>query len=153
MPLRSSTITLIVACMFVMLASAAYAKTATGTDGDDRIVGTERADNLSGGAGRDTIEGLDGRDEIYGGTGGDKGLSGSRGEDEIYGRGGDDYLEGGRDADLLRGGNADDTIVASFDRGGVDRIFCGDGRDEVFADEDDVVDKASCERVMIGAIP
>ena len=162
MPLRSSTIVLIVSCVFVILAGPALAKTADGTDGDDRLIGTNGSDTLSGGKGEDAIRGLQGDAELNGGIGDDggafterggKGLFGGSGSDELRARGGNDTLEGGAGADLLRGGNGDDTIVESGDGAGKDRVYCGRGRDEVFADEGDVVDEESCERVLIGAVP
>ena len=145
-----------------LLAAPALAKTLDGTDGDDRLIGTAGADDLSGGKGEDALRGLQGDDELNGGIGDDggafterggKGLFGGKGSDELRARGGDDTLQGDEGADLLRGGNGNDTVVESGDGAGKDRIYCGRGRDEVFADEADVVDEGSCERVLIGATP
>jgi Ca2+-binding RTX toxin-like protein len=141
--------------------SLAQAKVVLGGPDDDRIVGTEEDDTLIGGPGEDSIRGLQGEDELFGGTGDDsggyverggKGLFGGRGADKLYGNGGGDDLTGGEGADLLRGGNGDDTVYDSYDGPDRDRIFCGEGRDWVFADEEDFVDEESCEKILRGAI-
>jgi Ca2+-binding RTX toxin-like protein len=80
------------------------------------------------------------------GTDGSNTLIGTRQDDVIRGLGGGDTIEGRGDKDALFGGAGRDVIRARD--GERDRIDCGPGHDEVFADPDneDAV-AADCEVV------
>jgi Ca2+-binding RTX toxin-like protein len=106
------------------MATAAHAKIITGTNQDDKLVGT---------ANQDQINGIHGDDIIFG-KGSTDDLSGGRGSDKIYGGARLDDITGGRGYDTLYGGRGYD-VLHSYD-GGVDRVVCGPGSDEVFADYD-----------------
>ncbi len=101
----------------LVLASAAGARTISGTPGRDVLLGTARADQIDG----------------------------KSGADRIFGRGGADVLVGGPGADLLDGGPGADRIAAEYD-GGRDTVRCGAGADVVTADPLDRV-AADCELV------
>jgi hypothetical protein len=101
----------------LVLASAADARTISGTSGRDVLLGTPHADRLDG-------------------------LGGA---DRIFGRGGPDVLVGGPGADLLDGGPGADRIAAEYD-GSRDTIRCGGGSDVVNADPLDRV-ATDCELV------
>ncbi len=101
----------------LVLASAAGARSISGTQGKDFLLGTARADRIDGKAGAD----------------------------RIFGRGGPDVLIGGAGADLLDGGPGADRIAAEYD-GARDTIRCGAGADVVNADPLDRV-ASDCELV------
>lgn len=162
---RSATL-VIFACLVALVMSlclpvVADAKDSDGTDGDDRMNGTERSDMMAAGKGRDTVRGLQGDDELYGGIGDDngktergfRGIYGGMGKDTLYGRGGNDILDGGDGEDRIRGGNGNDRLIGHGDNSRTDRIFCGDGNDEVLAGIGDAVDKESCENIRRGVAP
>jgi hypothetical protein len=109
---------LIATLLLGALAGVASAATITGTDRGDRLRGTKGADAIYGRAGGDLVEG---------GAGGD-------------------LLHGGPGRDTLVGGAGADRIAAALDAAG-DGIRCGDGRDLVNAELDDVV-AADCELVV-----
>ncbi|MFL5962931.1 MAG: hypothetical protein ACJ757_08590 [Gaiellaceae bacterium] len=116
-----------------------------GDAGDDTIrLGSGSDDLAFGGAGRDLLDGGDGPDGLYGGPGSDRLLGGS-GDDELRGEAGDDVITGGPGNDTLVGGAGDD-VVNAVD-GSRDNIRCGVGRDLVFADGRDRVDR-DCERIV-----
>jgi Ca2+-binding RTX toxin-like protein len=102
---------LMLACVVMSMAlllvgGMALAANFRGTDGPDEISGTKRADAIRG-------------------LGGDDRLSGGSGADEIYGGGG---------SDKINGNNGDDRIMAAD--GKRDTIYCGSGKDYVYADYD-----------------
>jgi hypothetical protein len=97
----------VVAVLSVLLAGVAWAKTITGTSGNDVLVGTSRGD---------TIRGLQGTDRIDGGAGPDV-LQGNENDDRLVGGPGDDVLGGGRGEDALCGGAGDDGLKESLIRG------------------------------------
>ncbi len=79
------------------------------------ILGTDKHDYLYGKDGDDVIRGLGAKDDLYGGSGNDK----------IY------------------GGDGNDSLAAKD--GQRDKLYCGKGKDEYFADKNDYV-SSSCEK-------
>lgn len=137
-------------------------------DYGDWIVGREGNDKIYGRGGDDRerefgggLEGGDGDDVIRGGDGDDS-LFGDRGTDRVFGGRGTDLVTGETHnfvgpapGDLLTGGPGDDFLRARD--GQKDRVYCGTGVDESFADDSkksgpndagirDYVDD-SCEKV------
>jgi len=116
-----------------------------GQAGDDEIRGLGANDYLSGG---------DGKDVLYGGPGEDR-IDGGKGEDVIYGGDGNDVskevpgnrpgpgMDGGPDEDMTYGGDGNDSLAAK--EGERERLYCGKGKDEYFADKNDYV-SSSCEK-------
>jgi RTX calcium-binding nonapeptide repeat (4 copies) len=100
-----------------------------GTDGRDKLNGQDGDDELHGLGKKDTLMGAMGSDVIYGGDGND---------DVLWG----DLSRKGAGEDVIYGGDGNDTI--NSDDGNRDKINCGKGRDEYFADRHDYVD-SSCE--------
>ena len=104
--------------------------------------------NLSAPSGEDKILGGDGPDCVFGGTGDDT-LYGGDGSDliglfciEFISDTGNDVMYGDRSIDF----------IISVDRNGRperDVVFCGSGRDEVFADRLDRI-AGGCEKVSRG---
>jgi hypothetical protein len=142
-----------------------------GHDGDDRLWPGGGNDFLSGEAGHDvaryddytqpvkvTLNNVaddgsagesgnvrDDIEEVIGGSAGDE-LSGNGGENWLSGDAGDDVVEGLGGQDRLVGNGGDD-FLSALD-GAVDRIWCGDGYDQVLADRQDVIeDGTDCEAV------
>lgn len=107
------------------------------------LTGTPRDDVLRGTNSRDLINAKAGDDKVYGLRGGDS-LNGFGGADKMYGSYGGDYLEGGKGEDVLYGGDGNDLLVGAFDGGKQDKLYCGKGRDEYYADKNDYV-SSSCE--------
>ena len=86
-----------------------------------------------------------------GGTGGRDALFGRGGDDVVFGRGGNDVLLGGAGADAVYGDSGRDVLLGGpgndhlyADDGRRDVVYCGAGRDTVFADAADRV-SAGCE--------
>ena len=75
-----------------------------------------------------TIEGGPGKDKLTGGAEGDV----------LYGEGGKDKLKGGAKKDIFE-----------VEGGKKDKVTCGTGNDEVFADASDKI-AADCEKVTVG---
>lgn len=143
----------------------------SGTDRADRLAGREGEDEVRGLGGSDLISGGYGSDVLYGGAGNDElqaggyppleftndrsknvlhggpgrdFLSGEAGDDVLYGDEGDDeMLWGGEGEDVLNSGDGNDYLDSSDD-GHRDKLYCGEGTDEYFADKFDYVD-SSCE--------
>jgi hypothetical protein len=125
-----------------------------GKEGDDEIRGLGASDQIFGGVGDDLIYGGpgddpllvgdDGDDVIHGGAGDDGEIDGAKGDDVIYGGGGDDGLDGARGKDVIYGGDGNDSLSTAGDRGQRDELYCGKGKDEYNADENDFVG-SSCE--------
>ena len=114
-----------------------------GLKGDDEIHGLGGVDGLFGGGGNDVI---------YAGPGNDTFLSGGRGDDVIYGgdgneggAGGQTPMYGGLGKDILYGGDGNDVLEGRGDNHTPDKLYCGDGWDRYYADENDYVD-SSCEK-------
>lgn len=172
-------VSLVVSMGLASLAGAALAAVINGDDGDNRLTGTAKRDVIRGLAGDDEMSGRvgpdvlygnsdtdfvsgdRGNDEVYGNRGDDNnaivinepgGLFGGQGNDAMYGRSGDDLLYDTEGENAFRGGRGNDSIVATDSSNDRDRIFCGSGRDEVFADRRDRVAE-DCERVRLNAIP
>jgi Ca2+-binding RTX toxin-like protein len=80
------------------------------------------------------------------GNGGDDVLYGGPGNDHLDGGAGNDRLFGDQGSDKLLGGPGNDVIRAVDHRNTRDVVRCGAGKDTVFANKNDRVDK-SCERV------
>jgi hypothetical protein len=107
--------------------------------GDDLVIG---------GPQRDNVRGLEGEDLIYGREGDDR-LTGDEGADRVYGGAGDDEIHAGSDEprpffDLLSGGAGRDALH-SID-GNRDKVICGSGPDQAYADTTDDWDRATCEK-------
>jgi RTX calcium-binding nonapeptide repeat (4 copies) len=102
----------------------------SGTDKPDKLDGRDGDDEIHGLGGPDFILGGEGNDVIYAGPGDDGRLNAGKGEDVYYGKGGSDF------------------ISARGDRH-PDKLYCGKGKDEYFADKIDYVD-SSCELNMAG---
>jgi Ca2+-binding RTX toxin-like protein len=66
-------------------------------------------------------------------------LTGSVGDDIIDGRGGADTIVGGSGRDILSGNDGDDKVDGRDDNLFVDFLSGGTGRDEIFADDIDIV--------------
>jgi RTX calcium-binding nonapeptide repeat (4 copies) len=111
-----------------------------GEAGDDLVIGGPQRDVVRGDEGEDLIFGRGGRDR----------LNGDEGDDRLYGGPGDDDLTVGSDAevpfhDLLAGGPDHDTLH-SID-GNRDKVICGSGPDQAYADATDDWDRATCEKL------
>ena len=184
--MRKSALLLASLVFALLLASGvAFAATINCTPGELRCVGTSGSDTIYGTDGQDGIEGRGGNDKLYGRGGEDRttdtsnGLEGGDGDDVIRGGDGQDHLFGDRGTDRVFGGRGRDLISGEthnyvgpapgdllvggpggdFFRardGQKDKVYCGTGVDEVFADDSkagsfdtgvrDYVDD-SCERV------
>lgn len=99
-----------------------------GRGGDDRE--REFGGGLYGGDGDDAIHGGDGDDSLFGDRGTDR-VFGGRGADLVTGE--THNFVGPAPGDLLAGGPGDDELRARD--GQKDRVYCGTGVDEVFADD------------------
>jgi len=129
---RWTYLTVVLATIMVgLFAGAALAVTASGTNGDDRIIGTNFAD-------------------IIGARGGDDVVSGLRGSDSLYGNAGNDRIFGGLGEDELHGGYGNDALYSADDlrpsRSHEDVVYCGAGRDFASIDRWDRV-AGDCEEV------
>jgi hypothetical protein len=121
------------------------------------LLGTDKPDKLDGKDGGDEVSGLGGRDEIFGGDGDDEvrglggadDLQGELGNDIIYGGDGNDELESGKGEDVLYGGDGNDFLVGAYSLGQRDKLYCGEGKDQYIADNNDYVD-SSCETYAVG---
>ncbi len=140
-------------------ATAAFALTDYGTNGNDTLAGTAEHDLLYGLRGEDTIRGLGGGDDLFGGPGNDTVRGGAeadliylgQGNDTGYG-GGADGIDGGLGSDIIYAG--DDDIDVSEGIEGNDFVYCGEGlADKVLADSLDEVDLASCETYVLTNAP
>jgi Ca2+-binding RTX toxin-like protein len=133
--------------------------TVSGDAGDDLVVGFSRGDVATGGNGDDEVLSINGRGTLDGGAGSDVivnlgaipgGLTelGGNGADTIVGTpGGGDAVDAGPGADVIDvSGNDDPAFPVS------DSVTCGDGKDTVYADADDVI-AADCEKVKPGPAP
>lgn len=138
--------------------------------GNDRLDGgpgarwwRHRCERLHGGLGNDTSSGGAGRDFMSGGRDDDT-QSGGGGSDKLFANHGRDVSDGGEghdvlwalsrkdvtaigdaEGDELSGGAAGDRFLVRD--GEVDLVHCGDGRDQVLADQFDQIDN-DCERVV-----
>ncbi len=101
-----------------LVGGVAFAASYGGTSGPDEISGTNASDVIRGFGGDDCLSGRGGDDDIYGGNG----------SDVLYGNRGDDYV------------GANDGLR--------DTVRCGDGKDFVYADPNDLV-YYGCETVRI----
>ena len=110
-----------------MVGALLLAFLSVGTAGAATLGGGEAPDNLGGTGGGDVLFGRGGDDVVFG-RGGDDALHGGAGADAVYG-------DSGRD--VLLGGTGDDHLYAEDGR--LDVVFCGAGRDTVFADAVDRV--------------
>jgi hypothetical protein len=121
------------------------------------LLGTDKPDKLAGKDGDDEVRGLGGRDEIFGGDGDDEvrglggadDLQGELGNDIIYGGDGNDELDSGKGEDVLYGGDGNAFIVGAYSLGQRDKLYCGEGKDQYIADNNDYVD-SSCEKYAVG---
>jgi RTX calcium-binding nonapeptide repeat (4 copies) len=114
-------------------------------DNSDGLYGGEGDDEIHGLGGVDLIMGGDGNDVIYGGPGDDSPLMGIKGDDVIYGGDGNDALgEQDLGEDIFYGGDGNDYLFAIRDKQQPDKLYCGEGRDDYFANKNDYV-HSSCE--------
>jgi hypothetical protein len=121
------------------------------------LLGTDKSDKLGGKVGDDEVRGLGGSDDIFGGDGDDEirglggadDLQGELGNDIIYGGGGNDELESGKGEDVLYGGDGHDFLVGAYSLEQRDKLYCGEGKDQYIADNNDYVD-SSCEKHAVG---
>jgi hypothetical protein len=126
---------------------------ARGGDGEDTVHGGAGDDAVGGDAGSDTVEGGDGNDTVSGGDGDDT-VVGGGGSDDVSGdqpAGSGDQPAGSGDQPAGSGDAAaagDDNIQVRD--GAVDTVDCGGGRDQVTADESDVIDGATCGETLAG---
>jgi Ca2+-binding RTX toxin-like protein len=134
---RLTLMSLVVALLVALFATAAYAKIVTGTNRDDNLKGTAQSDQINGLNGEDSIWGFNGSDDIYGGAD----------EDELYGGRASDYVTGGTDEDELWGGRGPDVLFAHD--GYEDDLDCGPGIDYAYVDEGRIEDNVNenCEFV------
>ena len=146
-----------------------------GKDGPDEIRGLGGSDQLEGGLGGDFIYGGPGDDEldnlafknvhghyflftsgikdlsknVLDGGPGDDTISGGSAHDRIVGGKGSDVIYGGSGEDVLYGGDGNDELDGRDDVGPkdtqLDKLYCGEGKDEYFADKYDYV-SSSCEK-------
>jgi Ca2+-binding RTX toxin-like protein len=134
---KLTLMSLVVALLVAMFATAAYAKIITGTNRDDHLKGKAQSDEINGLKGDDSIWGYGSADDLYGGYH----------EDKLYGSWGDDYITGGKHEDKLWGGRGPDVLGAHD--GYEDEVDCGPSVDYAYVDEGDVEDEVdeSCEFV------
>lgn len=118
---------LLVALVIVVTTLGAVAANAvTKTDCTDVCVGTNDRDQLSGLGDYNTqFLGKDGADEITD--------TGKHDQDQVAAGAGNDKIN------VAEGGNADNEI---------DTVVCGRGVDRVTADQNDNVDKKTCEKIF-----
>lgn len=139
-----------------------------GTNGEDVFYGQGGSDGLAGRGADDVLYGGDGNDFMHGGRvgwgmapdGEDK-LFGGNGSDCMFGGSQDDVLYGGpgnddmghycyefifdTGEDVFYGGPGNEDIIAVEPGRKRDIVYCGSGRDRVFADKLDRL--YGCERV------
>ncbi len=146
---RLTSLVLAGAIALVLAAGAAWAATiqcppsaggepCLGTTGADTVIGTPDADDIRALAGPDTVRSKAEGDVSQGG----------KGEDLVRGAGGDDALVFGGEAgpdplsgepgpftdaspDEARGGRGDDDVYGGYAQGGQDRVFGGEGDDQM----------------------
>ena len=111
-----------------------------GKDGDDEVRGLGGEDQLFGEDGNDEVRGLGGRDDIFGGSG----------NDIIYGGDGNDELESDKGEDVLYGGDGNDIVIGAYSLGQRDKLYCGEGKDRYYADNNDYVDSSCEKKVLVG---
>jgi len=137
---RTVLLMAVMAACLVMASGVALAVSKTGTNGDDVLRGTAQRDTLAGGGGDDLLYGFARRDRLYGDSGADR----------VRGNSGPDQLFGGQGFDRVFGAAGDDFINVLDER--KDVVECGTGFDEVYADPQDQVRRASvggrCEAVF-----
>lgn len=160
--MRKLTIALALALVFGLLAGPALARPAKTIHckGPGTCVGTDRAETIYGKRGYGNTGSKGGSDWIYTRGGSYENTHGGNGNGRIFGQGGIDYIQdergndhiwGGPRRDYINGEDGRDQIKGGGDNirtkdGQNDRVDCGNGRDEVNADNRDVV-KGNCEEV------
>ena len=144
-----------------LTATAAFAITDYGTNGNDTLVGTADRDFLYGLRGNDVIRGLGDADLLSGGPGNDT-VRGAGGLDEIglgpghdtaYGGWGQDLIVGHLGDDDIYGEGGPDTIVVQDGVRGNDLAACGPGDDIAYVDSAFEVDTSTCERFTTEPYP
>ena len=103
------------------------------------LLGTDKPDKLGGKVGDDEVRGRGGADD----------LQGELGNDILYGGDGNDELESGKGEDVLYGGDGNDILFGAYSLGQRDKLYCGEGKDQYLADNNDYVD-SSCEKHVVG---
>ena len=147
--MRRNVLLLVSTVLAVLLVSGvAYAAVIKGTPGDDESLdGTPRSDTIYGYAGADGLRRYGAGDRLDGGRGGDL-IRGMAGGDLSLPAGGA-TRSSARGADRANGGSGSDTIrVDQPKRDEADRVECGYGYDNVFANRKDRVSR-NCENVTI----
>ena len=133
-----------------------------GGDGNDLIGGGFGGDNLKGGPGNDTVDysyytspvnvsldgvANDGMANERSNVGLDiENITGGKGDDTLSGNGAANVIDGAPGQDVLRGQGGDDVFHARD--GQVDNVTCGSGRDQVIADDADVLG-SDCDSSLI----
>jgi Ca2+-binding RTX toxin-like protein len=128
---------------------AHYSVSYRGSPHADVMDGTGYVDERVGNAIWSRFDGASGDDRLIGGDVGDV-LDGGPGHDEISGNGGGDWITGGAGADVVSGDTGDDRF--ELIDGEADLARCGDGTDQVNADDADALDN-ECETVHRGSPP
>ncbi len=121
-------------------------ESATGGDGDDKMLGTDGENRFAGGPGADVLEGFAAEDELFGGEGADI-LRGGAGTDEMQPQDGADSSFGGAGADIaiLSGDGRADLFEGGGDPG--DKLQLGTGSFRVELDgkpNDGLCDQTPC---------
>ena len=94
---RLSVVLPLAGIAFAFLAGAIWAKTITGTAGNDTLRGTPAADVLSGKGGHDKLYGFAGNDRLVGGLGNDRLVGGPGADTLLCGAGRDTATADARD--------------------------------------------------------
>jgi Ca2+-binding RTX toxin-like protein len=141
----------------------------SGTDKPDKLAGRDSDDEIRGLGAKDVLIGGLGNDVIYGGAGRDWLLdwplatevgggpsieimrameAKAGGDDVLYGGDGNDQLGSDKGEDVLYGGDGNDDLTDGDRERERDKLYCGKGKDEYFADKNDYVD-SSCESTWV----
>ncbi len=125
-------------------------------DGRDNIEGGGGVDFLFGGFDVDVLDGGDGPDFVDAGGGSDLKVSGGGGDDIVLGGWGDDAVQGGTGIDQVYGNEGDDVVFgepagsSQIDVLG-QRLYGGDGRDQLFAFAPQAASSIAGEQLFGGA--
>lgn len=152
---RATLLTVVMALVVALSASAAMAAVLEGNNQDNTIRGTADDDIIYGNGGDDELFGGDGDDRVFGGDGNDY-LSGSFGVDFLRGNDGNDTILGGPQADRAEGSTGTDSLSLAGD-GGNDEAFCGEDssntdRDVARVDSNDAVDGVLANTLVSSAV-
>ena len=110
------------------------ALSASGNQGNNRVIGNSGANLLSGAAGDDLVQGAEGNDTLRGDAGNDV-LLGGAGDDILFGGADNDYLDGGDGNDQYQGGAGNDQYLLGSSAE-LDKLIDDPGIDKVGASFD-----------------